>query len=593
VAETNSRHVNSGQETMAETGKADKSGAGGQALAVIARGQKVLQAMPPKKRTWLGVGGLMLAAVIAALSWYANRPDWRVLYTGLEARDAATVTQELGAAGIAFRTNGDQSGIEVPSDLLDKARMEVAAKGMPQTGRLGFELFDKPNWVGSEFDEKVNYQRALEGELEHTIGSLAEVKSARVHLVLPAEGLFTQEQKVAKASVVLKLKSSSLQPEQVEAIRRLVAGAVENLSSENVTLVDADGRLDLQPRGKDAHEGDAEQALEAKLVAMLEPLAGVGNVRAVVNAAYDEGAEDRVDEVYDPTLTATLSLQKNEQANGAAARASGVPGTASNTPAAAPVGAVQGSAAAAAPGVPPLLQQPKDALPVYPERGFGSNQTTKEESGTYAVTKHTLHREDAPGRLRRMTVAVVVNDRMTTEGVGKLQHTVWKPRNAEEMRRIEGLAQAAVGYDVKRGDAVVVENVSFGSNVPEAPLTGVEKVVDQGRTLLHAEPGAARAVMMAFIGLLVVMLVLRPVARQVVLALKEPPALKAGAAGRVAMGGAQTAEALTAGAAAAAEAAGEQVSQVVVEQVAEHIRRKPVQSTRLLENWIVGPQESA
>src|SRR5437868_9867031 len=146
----------------------------------------------------------------AAMIWFAGRPDWGVLFSGLDGKDVQQVSQELSAAGIPYEATVDGSGIQVPAEMLDKARMEVAAKGMPQTGRLGFELFDKPNWVGSEFDERVNYQRALEGELEHTIGSLGVVKSARVHLVLPQASLIAADRKAAKASVVLKLKRASL-----------------------------------------------------------------------------------------------------------------------------------------------------------------------------------------------------------------------------------------------------------------------------------------------------------------------------------------------------------------------------------------------
>jgi flagellar M-ring protein FliF len=584
---------------MAEVGKqGNGTGVGSQALAVVARGQKVLQAMPPKKRTGLLAGGLILVGVIAAMTWFFNRPDWRVLYSGLEPRDAGQVEQELGAAGIVYRMSSDESSVEVPSELLDKARMEVAAKGMPQTGRLGFEIFDKPNWVGSEFDEKVNYQRALEGELEHTIGSLAEVKSARVHLVLPAESLFAQEAKVAKASVVLKLRKPAIAEEQVESIRRLVAGAVDNLSAENVTLVDGDGRLDLQAKDQHAHEGDKEQALEAKLIAMLEPTVGVGNVRAIVNAEYDDGSEEHTDEVYDPALTATTSMQKTEQSDRAAGKPSGVPGTASNTPAAAPVGAVQGSAAAAAPGVPPLLQPAaaKDALPVYPERGYGQNQTMTEESGTYAVTKHTIHREDGPGRLKRVTVAVVVNDRMMMEGAGKLLHAVWKPRPTEEMHRLEGLAQAAVGYDLKRGDAVVVENVGFSSNVLEPAPVGVAKVMEQAKEIVHQEPGMVRSGMMMFLALMVVMLVLRPVAKRMVLSLEEPKALPAAAERKGLLPGAvgSSTDALGTGFEAGTtegEAASEAEQQrVMIEDITGRIQRKPTQSTKVLEQWINSPE---
>src|SRR5215469_2743767 len=189
-----------------------------------------VMALPPGKKTWLGASVLFVAAMCAVLMWYAGRTDWRVLFSGLDGKDVQQVSQELAAAGIPYQVTVDNAGVQVPAEMLDKARMAVAAKGMPQTGRLGFEIFDKPNWVGSEFDEKVNYQRALEGELEHTIETLGVVRSARVHLVMAQKSLFTSEERAAKASVVLKLKRSSLGEEQAEAIRSLVAGAVENLS---------------------------------------------------------------------------------------------------------------------------------------------------------------------------------------------------------------------------------------------------------------------------------------------------------------------------------------------------------------------------
>src|ERR1700728_2886127 len=207
---------------MAETEQVGGAGMqrAGQTNAGITRGgpaERALamaSAMPAGKRTWLIASAVFLAAMCAGMIWFAERPDWRVLFSGLDGKDVQQVSQELAAAGIPYETTVDGAGIQVPAEMLDKARMEVAAKGMPQTGRLGFELFDKPNWVGSEFDERVNYQRALEGELEHTIGTISAVRSARVHLVLPQQSLFSGEQKQAKASVVLKLKRSSMDPEQ-------------------------------------------------------------------------------------------------------------------------------------------------------------------------------------------------------------------------------------------------------------------------------------------------------------------------------------------------------------------------------------------
>jgi flagellar M-ring protein FliF len=566
------------------------------AQAMASAMRERLMAMPAAKRTWLLAAGVFLAAVCAGMIWFAGRPDWRVLFNGLDAKDVQQVSQELAAAGIPYETTADGAGVQVPADMLDKARMEVAAKGMPQTGRLGFELFDKPNWVGSEFDERVNYQRALEGELEHTIGTLGVVKSARVHLVLPQPSLFTAEERVAKASVVLKLKRDALDPEQADAIRSLVAGSVENLSTDQVTLVDADGRVNFKPRSSNAAEADAEQAMEAKLVAMLEPLAGRDNVRATVNVSYDEGSEERTDEVYDPTEVATLSMQKSEQVSTGRGGPSGVPGTASNSPGASAEGAVAGSQAAAAPGTPPLLQKQAQALPVYPQQNGAQGQSIHQENGTYGVTKHLLHTEEGPGRVRRVSAAVVVNDRSMTEGVGKLEHVVWKPRSTEEMHRLEELAQAAVGYDARRGDQVVMQNVSFSTNAPEVKPPAMDRLMEEVRGLLHAQPGLVRTAVIGLCGVLLVLFVLRPVATQMTATLREPLLLQA-ASGHVGVGGLGEEQLLPLPEESAEEMLPRsrnktyQLQQGIFEQVSEHIRREPAQSTRLIEAWIGTSEE--
>jgi len=557
-----------------------------------------LMEMPSAKRTWLIASVAFLAAVCVGMMWFAQRPDWKTLFNGLDGKDTQQVSQELAAAGIPFETAADGTSIEVPADMLDKARMEVAAKGMPQSGRLGFELFDKPNWVGSEFDERVNYQRALEGELEHTIETLGVVRSARVHLVLPQPSLFASEEKAAKASVVLKLRRPVVDPEQADAIRSLVAGAVENLNPDQVTLVDADGRANLKPRSNDAGREEAEQAMEAKLVAMLEPLAGRDNVRATVNVSYEDGSEERTDEVYDPSQTATLSMQKSEQVSALPVQPVGVPGTASNSPAGAPAGSVAGSQAAAAPGTPPLLQ--KQALPVYPQQGSGRDQSIHEENGTYGVTKHLLHSEEGPGRVRRITAAVVVNDRSVTEGTGKLEHTVWKSRSAEEMRRLEQLAQAAVGYDPRRGDQVVMENVSFSTNSPQMKPPIMERVLEGARSLMDSQPGLMRTTAIGICGLLLIFFVLRPMARQVTETLREPRLLTSGANLGTVLGKEQEKmlppepdwrpeeEAMTP---LPVMTRAQRQQQGIFEHVSEHIRRDPTQSTRLLEGWIGSSEE--
>jgi flagellar M-ring protein FliF len=557
------------------------------------RGQ--LLAMAPGRRNWFLLAGGFLVFVVGLMGWYAQRPDWRTLFSGMDAKDVQQVSQQLATAAIVYQVTPDGATIEVPAESLNKARMEVAAKGMPQTGRLGFELFDKPNWMGSEFDERVNYQRALEGELEQTISTFAVVRSARVHLVLPTQSLFTSEVKGAKASVVLKLRRSSVDPAEADAIRSLVAGAVENLNADDVVLVDADGRVSLKPRSQNAAEGEIEQALELKLVSLLEPLAGRDNVRATVNLSYERGSEERTDEVYDPSQVATLNMLRSEQSSNQPAKPSGVPGTASNTPASAPNGAVQGSATAT-PAAPPLVA--KDATPVYPQSSL-PGQTIKEESGTYAVTKHVVHSELEPGRLRRVTAAIVVNDRASLAGDGKQRHTVWRSRSPDEMRRMEELAEASIGYDPKRGDQVVLENLSFSSNAQTSTQTFLDRAMEQLRDLLQTQPGLARSLMMGACGMLIVMFVLRPVARQLTARLTEPPLLKTASPSTPSIMGSNAPwpDGLETGEQEDGPhpswQRGRSSAQIIFDRVSEHIRKEPAQSTRLLESWIGSPEDQS
>jgi flagellar M-ring protein FliF len=470
------------------------------------------------------------------------------------------MAQQLTTAGIPFDVSPDGTTLRVPAQNLDKARLATTAKGAPKSGRMGFELFDQPNWMGSEFDEKVNYQRALEGELERTIGTLAEVESARVHLVLPHDSLFSGEQRDAKASVVLRLRHRTLAEEDAEGIRNLVAGAVDDLRPENVALVDAEGGALLGRKTGDAALEAREQELEEKLVATLEPVAGAGNVRASVTIAYDPNSADEVDENYDPAQTATLSMESREQTNGLAAAASGVPGTTSN-----------GGSGATPAAKPPL----------YPPAG-GTGQNLKEQSATYGVSKKTRHTVEPAGRVDRVTAAVLINDERVEQG----KQTLWKPRGAAEMQQLSALAQAAIGFDQARGDQVNVEELAFDDNgsLP-APTLEDRALTMAGRAqgLLHY--GVILAALLAFY-----LLVARPALRW--LAAGPPAGPRGGTGTRAAAGG--TAQASQVAAPAARELTAEQIAadqkklraQNVFEQVAETVKREPAQSTRLLESWI-------
>jgi flagellar M-ring protein FliF len=412
---------------------------------------------------------------------------------------------------------------------------------------MGFELFDKPNWIGSEFDEKVNYQRALEGELEHTINTLSEVESARVHLVMPHDSLYTSQQRDAKASVVLKLKRRSLGDEQADAIRNLVASAVDDLHPEDVALVDAEGRLQLGRRNSSADAAAHEQELAAKLIETLEPVAGVGNVRASVNVDYDSSTADEVDETYDPNNVVTLSMQRSEQTSGAQSGPTGIPGTASN-----------------APNVQP---------PLFPQQNLGS-QNVKQESGTYGASKRVRHTVQGSGRVRRVTAAVLINHRM----VGNGKQVSWQSRTPEEMQHLTELAQAAIGFDNARGDQVSVEDMAFEENSAHPPATAVGQFL----------AGAAQSEAMWKYGALVIALlcllffVVRPAMRKSAIpekaaaaALHEEPQLSSG---EQTVSLHETNE----------EAAEQQKkrAQLVFDAVAEHLRREPAQTTRLLQSWI-------
>src|SRR5580698_10646567 len=193
-----------------------------------------------KQRAMLVGAAVLTIAVLALFAHLISTPDYKPLVTGMETSDAQALGAQLAAKNIQYQISADGKTVSVPSDKVDSSRMELATDGMPRSGRLGFELFDKLNWGQTEFDEKVNYQRALEGELERSIQTLRAVESVRVHLVMSSDSVFLDRERAAKASVILKLRSGQLSEETQMAISRLVAGAVDQLSPEDVTVVDAD-----------------------------------------------------------------------------------------------------------------------------------------------------------------------------------------------------------------------------------------------------------------------------------------------------------------------------------------------------------------
>ncbi|MGA2889681.1 MAG: flagellar basal-body MS-ring/collar protein FliF [Terracidiphilus sp.] len=506
--------------------------------------------MQPAQRRWALVAALLMVGLIGGLFWYGMRTDWRILYADLDPEDLRQAGQVLLQAQIPFEPTPNGAGILVPAAQLDKARLLTAAKGM-KTGRLGFEIFDKPNWVGSEFDEQVNFQRALEGELEHTVGSLSDVESAQVHLVMPHDSLFRESERPAKASVVLKLRHRSLGDGEPEAIRNLVASAVDGLTPDHVVLVDAAGHLPLGPKTAEAMQLSAEQALEEKLIATLEPVTGAGNVRASVTLDYDPAATEETQENYDPDQTVTLSMQRTEQSSGPQPVAAGVPGSASNAP-------------------------NSQALPVYPQQTTAP-QTAKSESGTYAATKTVRHTVENPGRLRRMTAAIVVNDRLA-QPAAKGKSAQWQPRSAEELHNLTALAQAAVGFDGSRGDLLQVEDLAFEENRLQQPVTLPAQLL----ATAEASPVVVKYAALLAGLLLVVAFGVRPA-----LVRARTGAVPKQAATKELPGQAEATEPRVLRPPEPVEVDPERLRmQDIFEQVTGHLKREPTQSSRLLQSWI-------
>src|SRR5690349_13324421 len=206
--------------------------------------------LAPKQRLMLVGGVLITAAVLAFFARTMATPEYRVLMTGMEGSDAQSLASRLAAKNIPYQISTDGKTVSVPGDKLDSSRLEIAAEGMPRSGRMGFELFDKLNWGQTEFDEKVNYQRALEGELERTIQTLRDVDSVRVHIVMPTESVFLDRERPAKASVIIRARSGQLSDDTQRAIAGLVSGAVDNLSRDNVTVIDADTNRPMISHGR-------------------------------------------------------------------------------------------------------------------------------------------------------------------------------------------------------------------------------------------------------------------------------------------------------------------------------------------------------
>jgi len=305
---------------------------------------KILANLTTRQRITILVVAIAVGAGLYSMVQWKKEGDFRPLFTGVSPEDAASIVQKLKESGAEYRLPEGGGSVLVPSARLAELRLTMASIGLPKSGRMGFELFDKVNLGATEFTEKVNYRRALEGELERTVMALAEVETARVHLTFPKDSVFLEAQQPAKASVLIRIKPGArLAPQNVIAINNLVASAVEGLSPDAVSLLDMNGNLLSRPKAADSLDGTAPSAaaldyrhqietdLIAKISATLGPLLGPEKFRAGVSVECDFSGGELSEEIFDPARSVMMTSQRTEDNTGSAV-STGVPGTASTLP---------------------------------------------------------------------------------------------------------------------------------------------------------------------------------------------------------------------------------------------------------------------
>lgn len=518
--------------------------------------------------------GLLIgsAALVGVTIWIFVRllggADYKPLYTGLANGDAQSLTQELAAQNIDFQVSSDGTTVLVPSDQIDKARLEVASRGPLSSGRMGFELFDKPNWSGSDFSEKVNYQRALETELERTIQTMNGVEAVRVHLVLPHESLFTERERPAKAAVVLKLRGVRMSDQVAHSVANLVSSSWDDLSPQNVTVITTDGQMPGQMHGESSDGvggmADVETAMAERVVQVLTPIVGSDHVRSSVTIEYDPTSGESTQDLYDPTASAVLTSQTSQEtADGL--EPSGIPGTATNAPNTPPAGAAAN-------------QSKTDQ----------DGQAIRTESKTFAVSHTVRHLIEPAGRIKRVAAAVLVDDVVEAKTENGKATEARRKRTPDEMKQIEDLTKAAIGWDGTRGDQISVQNVSFRSadvDKPEPP-----SVPERIRVVAERWTGLLRYVGVFGLFLLVYFLILNPVKSRVLTAIEaagaraaNPPAL--GTDGALASPELYTGDQATLGAGAAAQHQLQQAN-VLKQQIVARVKSDAEGAAKPVQGWL-------
>jgi flagellar M-ring protein FliF len=444
-------------------GTADLGGLGGLGGIGGNFGQRLsgLAQMRGNPRAPLVFAVALLVAVVAGLFLWSRSPDYKVLYSNLSDRDGGSIIAALQQANIPYKLSESGGAILVPAEQVHEMRLRLASQGLPKSGSVGFELMDNQKFGISQFDEQINYQRALEGELERTIESISSVKSARVHLAIPKPSVFVRDKEAPSAAVLVNLYPGRVLDEgQVVAITHMVASAVPEMPVRGVTILDQDGNLLTQPssgNGLDATQLKFRQQIERntqqRIDAILAPLFGAGNARSQVSADLDFSHSEQTSENYGPNANPQQASIRSQQTSSATEMsqggASGVPGALSNQP-----------------------PQPASA-PIVAGNGASSVTTTpvsdhKDSTTNYELDKTVRHVDQPMGGIRRLSVAVVVNYLRVVDPKG---HVTMQPVSADKLAQITQLVKDAMGFDASRGDSVNVVNSAFTTELdPNADL---------------------------------------------------------------------------------------------------------------------------
>lgn len=449
-----------------------------------------IRALP--KPILLGAAAAVVALIVAVAMW-SSEPKYKVLFSNLDDRDGGAIVTALGTMNVPYKYNDTGTALLVPADRVYDARLQLASQGLPRGGSVGFELMDNARFGASQFAEQINYQRGLEGELARSIESMHTVQHARVHLAMPRQSLFVRERQPPTASVLLNVyPGRSLSDAQVSAISWLVASSVPELTAENVSVVDQNGRLLSSPlgegRGMDADQmrmvRETEQRTVERILTILNPLVGPGNVHAQASAEMDFARREETSEVYrpnqEPGQAAIRSQQTSDQNQRGINPAQGVPGALSNQPpgnAQAPI-ANPPQTQPPRPGQPQQQQQQQQQQATTGGQNAGGTINDRRDATTnYEVDRTISHIKQPVGTLKRMSVAVVVN--YVRDKDGDL-----KALPPEELSKLTNLVREAMGYSESRGDSLNLVNSQFNDGPPALPMWRDPEMISLFKTIL-------------------------------------------------------------------------------------------------------------